>query len=100
MQRRELDPGNDQAEINQSANHAKIQEEQYVDKMIEMPVVLQRQVPTAQTVHKTVEIHQAQFIDTDVNISVNVQRQVPTERKTVEVAQVPYSITRSLRCQV
>ena len=36
-------------------------------KVIDVLVVSQRQVPTAQTVHKKMEIHVAQFVDTGVS---------------------------------
>ena len=40
-----------QAKINQFAKHVEILEEQYVDKEIDVPVMLEMKVPTAQTVH-------------------------------------------------
>ena len=65
--------------------------------MINVPLV-QRQVSTAQTVHRQ-EVHVVQSIDTEVNISVNMQRQVLTERKSVGVARTQCSMKRSLMCQ-
>ena len=67
-----------QAKINQFDKHVEILEEQYIDKETDVPVMLQRKVPTAQTCSpRTVEMHQVQSIDTVDNISVNRQRQVP-----------------------
>ena len=63
-----------------------------------VPVVSQRRVSTAQTVHRQWRLTRYS-IDTEVNISVIMQRQVPTERKSAEVARTQRSMTRSLRCQ-
>ena len=41
-----------QAKINQFEKHFEILEEQYIDKEIDVPVMLQRKVPTTQTVHR------------------------------------------------
>ena len=41
-----------QTKINQFAKHVEILEEQHIDKEIEVPVMSQRKVPTAQTVHQ------------------------------------------------
>ena len=57
------------------------------------PVVQQRQVPTVQTVQKTMENPQAQFLDEVVGMPVVVQRKVPMiqrVQKTVEVPQIQY----------
>ena len=67
-----------QAKINQVDQHVEILEEEYIDEEIDVPEVLQREVPTAQNVHReTVEMLKVQSIDTVDNISVNRQRQVP-----------------------
>ena len=36
-------------------------QEQYSGKIVDVPVVMQRQVPTIQTLQKTVEVPQVQF---------------------------------------
>ena len=57
------------------------------------PVVQQRQLPTVQTVKKTMENPQAQFLDEVVGMPVVVQRKVPMiqrVQKTVEVPQIQY----------
>merc|ERR1712209_380195 len=59
--------------------------------VVDIPVVQQRQVPTVQTVQKTVEVPQLQFIDKVVDIPVVAQRQIPmvqTVEKTVEIPQL------------
>merc|ERR1719480_232117 len=79
---------------------------QYVDKVVDIPVQKQRQVPMVQTVQKTVEIPQIQYID--VPVPVQKQRQVPmvqTVQETVEIPQIQYidkvvavPMTKSVRC--
>ena len=59
--------------INQVTQNVEIPQMHHSDKMIDVPVVLQRQVPNVQAVHKNVEIHQAavhrqNFVDTSVNM--------------------------------
>ena len=54
-------------QINQFDKHVEILEEQYIDKEIDVPVMLQRKVPTAQTVHP----EQWRTVETVDNISVN-----------------------------
>ena len=50
---RSLDPTTiKQAKINQFDKHVEILEEQYIDKEIDVTVMLQRKVPTAETVHQ------------------------------------------------
>ena len=68
-----------------------IPEIQYIDKVVDVPVVIPDRP-------KTAEIHVVHSIDTEINISVNMRRQVPTERKSVEVARTQHSMMRSLRC--
>ena len=55
---------------------------QFIDRVVDLSVVLQRRVPTVQTVQKTGEIPQLQFLD---------RCQVGTEQKTVEVPQLQCS---------
>ena len=75
------------AELLKSGDEQMILEE-YVDRMkgelndktIDMPVVREGQVPTIQTVQKTVEVPQVQFLDRAVDVPVVAQRQMPQER--------------------
>ena len=64
-------------EINQFAKHVAILDEQYIDKEIDVPVMIQRKVPTAQTIHQEqwscIRCSPSKTVD---NISVNRQRQV------------------------
>ena len=52
---------------------------QYIDKIVDVPVVAQRHVLTSQSVQKTVEVSQVQFPDRVVGVLVMMQRQVPQE---------------------
>ena len=49
---------------------------QHIGKVVDVPIVMQRQVPTIQTVQKT-EVPQVQF-DRVVDVPVVLQRQGPT----------------------
>ena len=70
---------------------------QCVDKIIDVPVVMQRQVPTSPTVQKTVEVSQVQFLDRMVGVPVVLQRQAPQETievpKTVSQDRIPQRTT-------
>ena len=59
--------------------------------VVDMPVVLQRQVTTIQRTHKTVEVPKMQYIGEIIDVLVAAQHQVPTVQavqKAVEVPQV------------
>ena len=60
----------------------------FIDKVVDIPVVAQRQTTMNRTVQKTVEIHQLQFIDKVVDVLVVLVVQVPQVQvveKTVEI---------------
>ena len=66
---------------------------QLTDKAVDMPVVMQRQVPDVRKVLKTVEAPQARSTDKVVDVPVHMQRQVPAVqavRKTVEDPQTQF----------
>ena len=72
---------------------------QLIDEVVDVPVVVQRQVPTVEKVQKTVKVRQVQFIDKVVDAPVIVQRQVPAiqvAQKTVKDPQTQ-SIVKELR---
>merc|ERR1712064_178886 len=56
---------------------------QFIDKVVDIPVVAQRQIPMVQTVQKTVEIPQLQYIDKVVDVPV-----VQIVEKIVEVPEI------------
>jgi len=53
---------------------------QYIDRVVDVPVVKQRQVPSVQKVQKTVEVPQVQYIVKVVDVPVVKRRQVPSVR--------------------
>ena len=66
---------------------------QLIDKVVSIPVMAQRQVPSAPRVQKIVEMPKVQFSDGHVDMPVVAQRQVPmipNVQKTVEVPQIQY----------
>ena len=80
-----------QEKINQVTKHIKIPQVQFLNKVDDMLVDVQRQIPVAQTVQKTTESPQLQFLDQAVDTPVVVQRQVPqvhVVKKTVEISQL------------
>ena len=70
--------------INQATKHIKIQQAQCLDKAGNMPVVVQRQIPVAQTVQETMEVSPLQFTDKVVDTPVVAQRQIPIVVQTVQ----------------
>ena len=61
-----------------SATTADAPQLQFTDRIVDVPGVLQqRQVPTVQTVQKSVEVPQVQFLHKVEDMPVVVQRQVP-----------------------
>ena len=66
---------------------------QLIDKIVNVPVTAQRQVPSAPKVQKIVEMQVVQLSDGEVDMPVITQRQVPmipNMHKTVEVPQIQY----------
>merc|ERR1711945_20320 len=64
---------------------------QFIDKVVDIPVVAQRQIPMVQTVQKTIEIPQLQYVDKVVDVPVVQVVQVPQVQvveKTVEIPQL------------
>ena len=62
------------------------------NRVVDVPIMMQRQVPAIQKIQKTVKVPQMQFID-KVDVPVVMQRQVPTiqkVQKTVEVVEVQF----------
>ena len=57
--------------------------DQFIDKTVDAPVIVQRQVPIVRKVQKTVEVLQAQSTDEVVDTPVIMQRQV----QAIQVAQ-------------
>ena len=67
--------------------------EQFIDKAVDVPIIVQRQVPIVQKVQKTVEVFQTQFINKVVDVPVHMQRQVPAVQvvqKTAEATRIQF----------
>ena len=62
---------------------------QFIDKAVDVPVVVQRQVPIVQKVQKTVEVPQAQSTNKMMNAPVIMDRQVPAIQVVHKVVEVP-----------
>ena len=80
-----------QEKINQVTKHIKIPQVQFLAKVDDMPVVVQRQVSTAQTVQKAMEVPQLHFTNKVNDIPVEAQRQISmvrTIQKTTEIPQL------------
>ena len=69
---------------------------QDIGKIVDVPVATQRQVPTIQTVQKTVEVPQVQFLDRMVDVPFVMQRQVPCPLMSREQLQ-EHIVERSLK---
>ena len=85
-----------QEKINQATKHIKIPQVQFLDKADDMLVDVQRQIPVAQTMQKTMEVPPSQCIDKVVDIPVVAQRQispmVQTVQKTIEIPQLQVKV--------
>ena len=81
-----------QEKIGQVTKHVEIRELQFLDKVEEIPVVAQRQIPiVVQTVQKTIEIPQLQYIDEVIDVPIVLVVPVPqvqVSEKTVEISQL------------
>ena len=78
-----------QEKMNQVIKPIKIPQVQFLTKVDDMPVVVQRQVSTDQTVQKAMEVPLLQFTDKVVDNPVVVKRQISTAtvQKTMETPQ-------------
>ena len=86
--------------INQVTKHVQIPQS-HVDKVVDLPVVMQRQVPLFQTVLKTgeapsinqvtkhVEFPQTQYVDKMVDLPVVMARQVPQFQTLLKTGNIP-----------
>ena len=80
-----------QEKINRATKHIKIPQVQFLDKADDMLVDVQRQIPVAQTMQKTMEIPPSRCTDKVVDIPVVAQRQISmdqTVQKTMEIPQL------------
>ena len=80
-----------QEKINQVTKHVEVPEVpplQFTDKVIDKPVVAQRQIPMVQAVQKTMEVPQLQCVDEAIDGTVVQAPRVQVVEKTVEGPQL------------
>ena len=78
-----------QEKINRVTKHVEVQLSQFTDKVVDIPVVVQRQVPIViRTVQKTTDIPQLPCIDKVMNVPVGLVEQVPLVRVVAETAEI------------
>ena len=63
---------------------------QHTYRIVDSPVVTQRQVPTIQTVQNTVEVPMRHHLDRVVDVLVVVQRQRSMIQKVARTAEIPH----------
>ena len=79
-----------QERINRVITQVEVPQTQHGDKVADVPVVAQRQVPIIQKAQKTIEMPQTEAIDKDtVDVPVVMQRHVPVIQNVQETAEVP-----------
>ena len=62
---------------------------QFLERVVDVPVAIQRQVPTIPSVQKTVEVPQIQYVDKIVDAPVVAShRPVPVDAETLRVEDV------------
>ena len=78
-----------QEKINRVTKHVEVQLSQFTDKVVDIPVVVQRQIPiVVRTVQKTTDIPQLQCIDKVIDVPVGLVAQVPLVRVVTETAEL------------
>ena len=78
-----------QEKINRVTKHVEVQLSQFTDKVVDIPVVVQRQIPiVVRTVQKTTDIPQLQCIDKVIDVPVGLVEQVPLVRVVAETAEI------------
>ena len=77
-----------QEKINQVTKHVEVPRVQFPNKVDEMPVGVQRQIPMVQVVQKTMEIPQLQCVDEAIDGTVVQVPRVQVVEKTVEGPQL------------
>ena len=82
-----------QEKINQGTKLIEFSQAQFLDEAGDMPVVVQRQVSTAQTVQKAMEVAPLQSVNRVVDVPVVAPRQIPIVQTVEETKEIP-----QLRC--
>ena len=85
-----------QEKINQETKPVESPQAQFSDKAGDMPVVVQRQASTAQTVQKAMEVPLLQFMNKVVDVPVVAQKQISmtlTVQKNIEISQLQVQVS-------
>lgn len=85
--------------INQATKHAEIPQTHCVDKVVDLPVVLQRQVPRIQTVLNTMEVPSVPFVGIVMDVPVMMATkhvEIPQTYHIDHVADVPVVMLRQV----
>ena len=77
-----------QERINQVTKHVEVPKMQFLNKVDEVPVGVQRQIPMVQAVQKTMEIPQLQCVDEAIDGTVVQVPRVQVVEKTVGIPQL------------
>ena len=86
-----------QEKINQVTKHVEIPLLQFMNKVVDIPVVAQRQISAVQTVQKSLEISQLPITDEVIDVPVVLVVQAPLVQvmaKTVQIPQLPFGDPR------
>ena len=79
-----------QEKINQMTKHIDVPPLQFTDKIVDIPVVAQRQVHVHRKIQKTIEISQSQYTDDQVvDVPVVLVVQSPLVHVVAETAEIP-----------
>ena len=79
-----------QEKMNQVTKPMDFPQAQFLNKAGDMPVVVQRQVSTAQKMQKAMEVPPLQFTDKVMNIPVVAQRQIPMDQTVQKTMEIPH----------
>ena len=85
-----------QERINQGTKPIESPRAQFLDKAGDMPVVVQRQVSTAQTVQKAMEVPPLQSVNRVVDVAVVAQGQIPVMPFINKVVDTPVVAPRQI----
>ena len=75
--------------VSQIQETVEVPQMQLIDKAVDVPVVMRRQVPIVQKVQRTVEVPQARFIEQVVDVPVGIPRQVSAVQVVQKTSEIP-----------
>ena len=77
------------AATEQATAASEVSQVRMIDTIVDVPVVKNRQVPSAQAMQKTFEVPEVQIFDTIVDVPVVKQRPVPSTQNVPKTVEVP-----------